>query len=266
MKKTFHFLAGLPRSGSTLLGAILNQNPEVFVTPTSPMLDLLIANQEAWHNNRAVIANPNHEQLTNITRAMIDATWEHRAERVIIDKNRGWNKNMPASSVLFQRDIKVVACVRDLPSIMASWLTLIKANPENTIDKNLIMNGKLPTDQNRCDEMWGSMVRDCVEGMIQLTEEARDRLLIVKYDDLIHAPYEQITKVYSFLGLPSKLTPHNLFDIKTQMQDNDLLAYGLNGLHTVRPKLEKTSKPAKEVLGDSIYQTYSLFQADHYDK
>ena len=44
--KTYHFLAGLPRSGSTVLASILNQNPEVYVTPTSPMLDLLVKNQD----------------------------------------------------------------------------------------------------------------------------------------------------------------------------------------------------------------------------
>jgi sulfotransferase len=264
MKKTFHFLAGLPRSGSTLLGAILNQNQNVFVTPTSPMLDLLIANQEAWHNNRAVIANPEPDQLTNITRAMIDACWEHRPEPVIIDKNRGWNRNMPASSVLFQQDIKVVATVRDLPSIMASWLTLIKENPDNSIDKTLASNGKFPTDKNRCDEMWDNMVNDCVSGMIQLTREASERLLIVKYDNLISAPYDVLGKIYRFLDLPNQRTPHNLFQITTTMQDNDMAAYGFKGLHTVRPKLAKTCARAEEVLGPELFDRYSGLQ-EHID-
>jgi len=36
-----HMLAGLPRSGTTLLGAILNQNPKVYVTTTSPFVEIL---------------------------------------------------------------------------------------------------------------------------------------------------------------------------------------------------------------------------------
>jgi len=39
--KTLFFLSGLPRSGSTLLGSILSQHPELQATPTSPLADLL---------------------------------------------------------------------------------------------------------------------------------------------------------------------------------------------------------------------------------
>jgi len=39
--KTLFFLSGLPRSGSTLLGSLLNQHPEIYATPTSPLADLL---------------------------------------------------------------------------------------------------------------------------------------------------------------------------------------------------------------------------------
>ena len=69
--KTFYFLAGLPRSGSTVLASILNQNPEVYVTPTSPMLDLLVKNQDTFWELPPVKANPCPDQLTNVTRAMI---------------------------------------------------------------------------------------------------------------------------------------------------------------------------------------------------
>ena len=37
-KKTYFFLSGLPRSGTTLLGAILEQNPNIYVGATSPVL------------------------------------------------------------------------------------------------------------------------------------------------------------------------------------------------------------------------------------
>ena len=36
-----HFLAGLPRSGSTLLAAILNQNPAARVSSTSDLVHIL---------------------------------------------------------------------------------------------------------------------------------------------------------------------------------------------------------------------------------
>src|SRR5215475_4066140 len=37
----FHFISGLPRSGSTLLAAILNQNPRFRAGMTSPLADIM---------------------------------------------------------------------------------------------------------------------------------------------------------------------------------------------------------------------------------
>ncbi len=43
---TFHFISGLPRSGSTLMGAVLKQNPRFHAGMSSPvasLFDTLIA-------------------------------------------------------------------------------------------------------------------------------------------------------------------------------------------------------------------------------
>ena len=42
MKNGIHFISGLPRSGSTLLSAILRQNPKVHAHITSPVGSLLL--------------------------------------------------------------------------------------------------------------------------------------------------------------------------------------------------------------------------------
>ena len=39
--KTLYFLGGFPRSGSTLLGSLLNQHPDIYVSPTSPLGDVV---------------------------------------------------------------------------------------------------------------------------------------------------------------------------------------------------------------------------------
>ena len=46
--KSLYFLSGLPRSGSTLLGSILSQHPEIQSTPTSPLADLLCVIDEGF--------------------------------------------------------------------------------------------------------------------------------------------------------------------------------------------------------------------------
>lgn len=254
MSKQFYFLSGLPRSGSTVLASILNQNPEVYVTPTSPMLDLLIENQNAWHKLPSVQANPFPDQLTNITRAMISSSWEHRPERIIIDKNRGWGKNMPASTILFGSEIKMIATTRDLPSIMASWLTLLHKNPYSHMDSTLKNKGLSATDENRMGEMWFNMVKDCMESLAQAKKDASNRLLLVDYDGLIQNPKDTLKKIESFLELPSWEYDYN--NIISETFDDDLAAWGLKGMHKIRSKLEKTSKHPKEILGQDLYNRF----------
>lgn len=253
IKKTYYFLSGLPRSGSTVLAAILNQNPALYVTPTSPMLDQLIENQNIWHSLQTVKANPMPEQLTNITRAMINSMWQHRSENIIIDKNRGWGKNMPASTVLFGKEIPVIATVRDLPSIMASWLTLIKKHP-NHINSVIRSRGFEPTDENIMAEMWFNMVQDCMDGLRQLKKDAANRLLLVDYDALISNPVGQLSAVEDFLKLPK--WKYDLKNIKIDTVDDDVAAWGIPNMHSIRPMLAKTSKSAKEVLGDAMYYKF----------
>lgn len=252
--KTYHFLSGLPRSGSTVLSSILNQNPEVYVTPTSPMLDVTVKMQEEWENNPSVKANYFEEQVKNLTKAILPAFWQHRSEPIIIDKNRGWAKNMPTANLLFNKKIKVLVVERDLPSIMASWLTLIRKQKNCYIDKILMQRGYPVDDEHRMGEMWFNMVKDCMEGSAQIRKEAPDQIFIVNYDDIMNYPEEILKNIETFLELPK--FKYDFENIENDTTDEDLTAWGFEGLHTIKPKLQKTSKDPKEVLGDELYNRF----------
>lgn len=261
IEKQFHFLSGLPRSGSTVLASILSQNPEVFVTPTSPMLDQLIENQNIWHNLQTVKANPIPVQLDNITRGMINGMWQHVPQKIVIDKNRGWGKNMPASEILFGEKIKMIAVKRDLPSIMASWLTLLQNNPNNHLDQKLMYMGKQLTDANRMEEMWDNMVRDCFEALQQALRDARDQIILVDYSGIVDRPQETLSKIEQFLGLPKH--KYDLNRIENKYTDDDLSAWGLNGMHKIRSELKKTSQDPREVLGNELFNKYAIIEQSY---
>lgn len=258
INKTYYFLSGLPRSGSTVLTSILNQNPAVFATPTSPLLDQLIENQNIWHNLQTVKANPIPVQLDNITRRMINSMWSHVPQNVIIDKNRGWGKNMPAAEILFQKKIKMIAVKRDLPSIMASWLTVLKNNPNSYLDQKLIQQGKQLTDVNRMDEMWHNMVKDCVESLQQALIDAKNQVLVVNYDDIVDNPKQILYNIEQFLDIPSHVYDFN--NIENTYKDDDLAAWGLDGMHKIRSELKKTSKDPQEILGDEMFYKYKSIE------
>lgn len=254
--KTLHFISGLPRSGSTLLASILNQNPDIYVTPTSPMLNVAVKMQEAWAEDPTVIANHKElqPQINNLTKAILPAFWEHRPEPIIIDKGRGWAKNMPTVNKIFGQKIKVVVITRDLPSIMASWLTIIRKQPDCYIDREIMKKGFAPTDENRMAEMWFNMVKDCMEGLHQIKKDVPDQILEVTYDQIVSDTQGTLRKIEEFLNLPTHT--YDLGHIENDTKDDDLVAWGFDGLHTIRPKVEKISKDPKEVLGEELYNRF----------
>lgn len=251
--KTFYFMAGLPRSGSTILGSILNQNPKIFTTPTSPLLDLLFLNEQEWHKNPSVIANKYPEQLPNMSDAIINGCWKHVPQDIIIDKHRAWGRNLPAISLIFKKKPKLIMTVRDIPSIVASFMKLIRDSKQTPtyIDKE-IMNKKLPmNDDVRTKLLWENYIFDTWDSFKTAYQYDKSSLLIVDYDDLISNKEKVISNIYTFLDLP--YYEHDFNNIQSNEIGDDLLAWGIENLHTIRPKLEKISKTPEEILGTQIY-------------
>ena len=233
---------------------LFRSNPQVYVTPTSPLLHLLNKNQEEFHRCPEVIANPIPDMLTNMSRGMIEGAWEHRPEPIIIDKHRGWGKNMPATTIVFGKEIKMVATIRDVPSIMASWLTLIRNQPDNFIKDTVIQKGFDPTEENMMAEMWFGHVLDCVESVAMARKTASNRMLEIRYDDFVIDPIKQVKRIEDFLELPSY--DYDVNNIQNNNINNDIEAFGFHDMHKIRPKVEKIAKDPKEVLGKSLYDRF----------
>lgn len=259
--KTFHFFSGLPRSGSTVIESLLNQNPEIYVTPTSPLLHLLNKNQEEFNRCPEVIANKFNEQLTNISQGMIEGAWKHRPEEIILDKHRGWGKNMPATTIVFGKEIKMISTIRDIPSIMASWLTLIRNQPNNFIVDAVIGKGFEPTEENLMAEMWFGHVLDCVESVVMARKTAHNRLLEIHYDDFVDNPKHQIDRIQKFLQLPSH--NYNFDNIENNNENNDLSAFGFSEMHRIRPSVKKVSKHPRDILGNSLYERFVSLEKEY---
>lgn len=256
IEKQFYFMAGMPRSGSTLLQSILNQNPTIYGTPTSPMIDLLFLNEQEWRVCPSVVANPFPIQLESISESIINGCWEHVPQNIIIDKHRAWGRNLGAIEKIFKVKPKVIMTVRDVPSVLASFMRLLrnsKTNP-NYIDKNLLMRRISLTDENRVDMLWKNFVFDPWDSFKTAYETDKTSLLLVDYDCLINDKENIMKKVYEFLELP--YFQHDFNNIQNNTVDDDLMAWGLEDLHTIRPKLEKTCDTPQNVLGEQIYKKY----------
>ena len=70
--KTYYFMAGLPRSGSTLLSSILNQNPKLYSGPSSPVLSTMYVIEQHLLNDELFHGFPKHEQGKEIISNVIN--------------------------------------------------------------------------------------------------------------------------------------------------------------------------------------------------
>ena len=67
MKKQYYFLSGLPRAGNTLLGSLINQNPNVSLTAHSVVADILWQ-LELIKRDQTFLNFPDSKSFENVTK------------------------------------------------------------------------------------------------------------------------------------------------------------------------------------------------------
>ena len=258
--KKIYFLSGLPRSGSTLTGSLLSQNNEITVTPTSPLLDILCYANEAFEKINEKYTFDYKTVAANIYRGIVAGYFENITTPVVIDKHRGHPRNVNPLTLFVAPHPKIVCTVRPIPDIIASYIKLIEKNKQsdNFIDNDLRTKKMQINTANRAKCLWENYISDPYQSMIFGIKNHRTNLHIVEYDQLILNPKKILNGIYEFLDLENN--DHHQFDnIKNTCAEEKDAAWGLENLHRIRSKLEKTSTPAKDILGPFLTDYYNQF-------
>jgi sulfotransferase len=128
MDQGIHFISGLPRSGSTLLSAILRQNPRFHAMMTSPVGAIYLSMLEATSRKNEASVFIAEDQRRALLKGVFENYYHAIGRRqVVFDTNRIWCSKMPALTQLFA-DAKLVCCVRHIPWIMDSVERLVRRN------------------------------------------------------------------------------------------------------------------------------------------
>ena len=98
---SIHFISGLPRSGSTLLAALLRQNPRFEAGMSGPLAGLFgaLLGEMSARNEFSVFIDDVKRQ--RILRGLFDDFYADSKAEVIFDTNRAWCAWMPAIAQLF---------------------------------------------------------------------------------------------------------------------------------------------------------------------
>jgi sulfotransferase len=249
---TIHFISGLPRSGSTLLAALLRQNPRFEAGMSGPLAGLfgaLLGEMSARNEYSVFLDDAKRER---ILRGLFDNFYAECTAEVIFDTNRGWCARMPAMARLFP-DAKVIACVRELPWVVDSIERLVQRNvfsPSSIF--NYSAGGTVYTRAQQVVAADG-MVGGPYDALKQACYGAqRDRLLLVQYETLTTDPAKAMQAIYTFIGEP--VFEHDFGHVDYDVTGFDERA-GTPGLHTVRGTVK--AEPRDTLLPPDLFNRFT---------
>ena len=253
MSKSYHFISGLPRSGSTLLAAILRQNPRLHAAMTSPVGSLFTSLHTTMGQQNEFSEFIEEKQRERVLRGIFDLYYQDFAQEVILDTNRLWCARLPLLLRLFP-DAKILCTVRNVAWIMDSIERLVR---KNSLQPSRLFNGPAESDTvyHRVEALAG---RDRFVGFSYYalkeafySPEAR-QLLIIDYDLLAQSPAKVLPLVYDFLG--ESAYAHDFENLDYQEPGFDARV-GLHGLHEIKRKV--ALRPRATVLPPDLFQQYS---------
>lgn len=257
--KNLLFLSGLPRSGSTLLGSILSQHPEIHTTPTSPLSDLLCLIDENFSRLDIQYTYDKDQIVYNTYSSVLNNFYNHIPKNHIIDKHRAWPKNVNSLRKFLGKEPKIICTTRRISEIIASYVSLIEKNNQsnNFIDEYLRKTNKEINLNNRVECLWRNYISDPYESTVVGLNNFRDNIHLVNYNDLTNDPSKELKKIYEFLEIdPYKHDFENILNTCAEEKD---AAWGLENLHKIRSKLGRTNRPPEEVIGIENTLLYDKF-------
>ena len=253
MKKII-FNSSMPRSGSELLQVILNQNPDIYGSVTSPLFEYI---------NQIRICQETPEVKSQNTKIMYDSLlstclytmvgfYKPMTQKPIVcDKSRQWMWQYDFLSKIINKKPKMICMVRDLRDIFASMEMNWRKNrhlpigPDNMVDlSNMTIRERVATWSNN------HPVGFSTKRLLDAGEQNfLDDVLIIRYEDFTRYPIKCMEDLYEYIDEPYYQHDFNNI-IKTVEEDHKW--HGPYGNHDVKKVLEPSESKYEEILGESI--------------
>jgi len=268
MDKRYYFLAGLHRSGNTVLSSIFNQHPDIYSSPLSPVPEYMWLTYNASKELQPAKTNMFPERSTRLLSRMLENYYEDVEKPIVFDRNKNWahpeNVQMIKDCLGFEP--KVIFTTRPIIEILASFIALdrqLLIKSINSADKDGLfeINKNLTTNDNICDYLMrddGQLIANLqVLRSIDNSDNA-GMIHMVEYEDLLNTPQETMDKIYDFLEIES--FQHNFNNIiKIEEYNED--AVGLpKDLHKIRKVLSKSDIKVEDYLTPRSIEKYKYIR------
>ena len=254
MVEKLFFQSSLPRAGSTMFQNLLHQNPSIYGSATSGLLELWFAARSNYTTSPEFKAQDRElmkkaflafcrEGMFGYYNAITD-------RKYVVDKSRGHGIHYDFINS-FYPEPKIICMVRDLRDIFASMEKNYRSNPDkhkDILDWTKMQGTSVP---KRID-IWSQNppVGMAIERLSEIFRMGTDaKMLFIRFEDLCLYPETTMRKVYDYLNLP--YFEHD-FDNIEQITKEDDEVYGVFGDHKIRKKLEPVSSRSKQLLGKDV--------------
>jgi hypothetical protein len=240
--KEVYFLTSLPRSGNTLLGSIINQNPNLNLTANTILTDIIY--QIYLLKNHGIFKNfPDHDSLDNVIKNAFNNYYENWKAKFILDRGPwGTPDNLFLLKSIYKKP-KFIIIYRPVLECLASFIKI-----EKTINI-----------KERCYEL---MKEEGIIGRslwsIKNIIKEKENYIIIKYVNLIKNPKKEINKIYKFLNIDYfKHTFKNInqFSVNNIKYNDSILNAPLHEIRTNQIELNKYN--IEDYLPADIIKQYS---------
>jgi sulfotransferase len=236
-----HFISGLPRSGSTLLASLLNQNPRFSAHVQSPLGQIITTVVEAMSagiNESALFLTG--DQREEILRGIF-SSYYLGYPAVVFDTNRRWCANMGLVARLFP-DAKVIACVRPPAQIVDSFERLFARDPTQVSRVLQAANMSIYDRVNRLMHpasvvgfSWNAL-RDGYFGPYA------GQIVLLEFQHLVNDPLKALRDLHAVID-----EPWYEYDIRAvqNLSGVELLDWelGTPGMHSLKPEVDYIPVP-----------------------
>ena len=255
--KQYYFISGLPRSGSTLLSAILRQNPEFYADIASQVEALTGSSIDIVTGGESNLT-VTEDQRKNLMYGIFDGYYQHIDKPVIFDSSRSWTKKTNFLKALFPYT-KILCPVRDIVSILNSFEVILNKNcfytkqiNEKVFSQNIFM---------RIQEIFEREIINYYSFLQEGYALNPEMIHFIEYENLCKEPEKTMRGVYEFLEKP--YYSHDFENLEYSNENFDR-ACNLKDLHTVKRRVEY--KPPRIILPPEIVQKYSEMNMEFWRK
>ncbi len=261
MDKQFFFLAGLPRSGSTLLAGLLAQNPAIHVSGTSGILSIITNIRNHWSDVaefNALEPATSEARKLSVLKGAFNGFYTDVEKPVIIDKCRGWPQHLEMAETMLGYKPKVIVTVRDVRDVLASFEKLWRIRKANNQLVDLEKSNPIDFQslESRCRLLMSGVVGSSITVIVDaVTRGWKSSMLFVEYDDLCCEPLKVLGLIYEFLAI-NQYKYHDVENVSSSAYENDT-PYGWGELHSVRPNILPQEQQWPKYLTTAVAMQYS---------